>query len=178
MDAKGTASLICETTSHAIYLDGDGTDTVPTSTWVTLSDPSNGIYTITFDPAQDQTLIAGEASVTHTVYVKSTLDAYTSQVTYTSITLTITETGCDCSYLAWDTPAHLTPTIAVADTQTYTIPTATANTGATSSEVDFEKCYEDSTPCDENGAFQSVDVLYDGGVLPAWISFTSTGSTA
>lgn len=74
MDGKSTASLLCETVTHEIFLDNDGNDSPPTSTWVVLSGPVAGTYTITFDPKQDQTLIAGEASVTHTVYVKTTLD--------------------------------------------------------------------------------------------------------
>ena len=73
---------------------------------------------MTIDTTQDLSLIADEASVSHSIQIKSTLDSYTSVTKYTQLDITITQVGCDCSSLAWDNPSHLTPTIAVASSST------------------------------------------------------------
>lgn len=62
---------------------------------------------MTINTANDLNLIAAEASVTHNMFIKATLDDYTTQTreVYTAVDIVITQAGCDCSALAWTTPA-------------------------------------------------------------------------
>lgn len=110
MDTHSDPALLCGETSFAIYKDNDGTDTIipANAEWAVLSGPVSGTYTITVDTTKDLTLIDGETSVTHTIYVKSTLDSYTARVAYTQLDVVVNSVGCQCSHLKWDNPSHVT----------------------------------------------------------------------
>ena len=111
MDTHNDPALLCGETSFALY--DDTSDTALQSAWAVLTGPVSGVYTITIDTTVDLTLIADQASLSHPIQVKSTLDSYTSVTKHNQLDITITQVGCDCSYLAWDNPSHLTPTVAV-----------------------------------------------------------------
>ena len=182
MDTHNDPALLCGTTSYALY--SDTSDTALTSAWAVLSGPISGVYTVTIDTTVDLDLIADEASVAHTIQVKATLDGYNAVVAYTQLDITITEAGCDCSYLAWDNPSHVTATVAVGTPYTGTVPVPTGNNAATSTVNDFQKCYLNGGTCAETGSYAaSTGITYDdgstaGGVtLPSWITYTSSGST-
>lgn len=70
----------CGDMSVAVYTNNDGTDTNPTNSWAAVSGPdfTTGAYTLTIDTTKDLTLIAAEASVTVTIYIKTQLVSYTS----------------------------------------------------------------------------------------------------
>ena len=123
-------------------------------------------------------LIDNESSVSHTVYVKSTLILYGSISRYTALTVTVEQAACDCSLLAWDTPAATHLTVAVAGTDAPLVPLPTADT-ATPSAIypTFQKCDQAGTPCAETGLFSWQDItLADGSALPGWITYSSTGN--
>ena len=181
MDTHSDPALLCGATSFALY--SDTSDTALSTAWAVLSGPVNGVYTITIDTTVDLTLIGNEASVSHSIQVKSTLDSYTSRTGYTQLDITITEVGCDCSYLQWVNPSHLTPTVAVGTPYTGTVPVPTADDSLKTTVNDFEKCYLNSGTCAETGQFlSSTGIKYDdnsttGGItLPSWITYTSTGT--
>jgi hypothetical protein len=140
MDTHSTPSLFCDSTSYGIFTDNDGTDTAPSNGWAAISGPVSSTYTVTIDTSLDLNLIANEASVTYTLYVKSTLDSYTSQVKYTALTVTITEVGCDCSYLRWTNPSADMPTLDVASLSTLTVPVPTRDDSATAEQAAYQKC--------------------------------------
>ena len=66
--------------SAAVYTNNDGSDTNPTNNWASVSGPdfTTGAYTLTIDTTADQSLIADEASVTITIYIKTVLVDYSS----------------------------------------------------------------------------------------------------
>ena len=65
MDTHSDPALLCGSTSYELF--SDTSDSALTSAWAVLSGPVSGVYTITIDTTVDLTLIADEASVTHTV---------------------------------------------------------------------------------------------------------------
>jgi len=81
MDTHSDPALLCGSTSYQIFL--DTSDTALTLAWAVLSGPVSGVYTITIDTTVDLSLIADEASVTHSLQIKSTLDSYTARTAYT-----------------------------------------------------------------------------------------------
>lgn len=151
MDTHSDPALLCGETSYVLY--DDVNDTPLQSAWAVLSGPVSGVYTITIDTTVDLTLIGAEASVSHPIQVKSTLDSYTGVTRHNQLDITITSVGCDCSYLAWDNPSHLTPTVAVGTPSIQTVPIPTANTGATATVNAFEQCYQNGGTCATTGTF-------------------------
>ena len=107
---------------------------------------------------------------------------YPSQLQYTAFTVNIGEASCDCTALLWTNPSYTTVNIAVASTDTPTVPLPTADTSNRSSNTAFDKCYVGGGSCATTGSFASADVRYDDGTpsgtttLPGWITFTSSGS--
>ena len=152
MDSKNDPALLCGTTSFAIF-ENTSDLALSSSGWAKLSGPVNGVYTITIDTTKDLTLIAAEASVSHPIQVKAILDSYPARTTYTQLPITITQAGCDCSYLAWDNPSSVTATVAVGIPSTQTVPIPTANTAATATVNAFKKCYMNSGFCATTGFF-------------------------
>lgn len=180
MDTHSDPALLCGTTSYALY--ADTSDTALSTNWAVLSGPVNGVYTITIDTTVDLTLIGNESSVNLSIQVKSTLDSYTSRTAYTQLDITITEVGCDCSYLQWVNPSHLTPTVAVGTPYTGTVPAPTSDDSLKTTINDFEKCFLGSG-CPDTGQFlANTGIKYDdkttsgGTTLPSWITYTSSGT--
>jgi hypothetical protein len=103
-DSVAIAS-VCGDTSYTLHSDNSGSTYSYTSTWAAITE-SSGTYTLTIDTTADTTLIANEASVTIPLYIKATLDDYTSdnRESYTLVNIVINEVACDCSALAWDDP--------------------------------------------------------------------------
>jgi hypothetical protein len=176
MDTHSSTSLLCDVTEYALYQDNDGTDTGLLSTWGTITGPVGSTYTMSFDTSVDVDLIASETSVDHIVYVKSTLTSYNSQVTYTPITVTITQTGCDCSALLWVNPATDTYTVDVDTNTDITLPIPTSDDSNRALIPSFEQCYFAGS-CATTGEFQAGSITYDGGSVPAWITFTPSGTS-
>jgi hypothetical protein len=154
-----------------------------------ISGPVSDTYTLTIDTTADSSLIANESSVTISLYIKATLDDYTSdnRESYTQVNIVINEVTCDCSAMAWDDPTSgVTVSSAIlagtgSSTQTLAVPGS--NTGARTSNTAFDKCFIDSdssNDCATTGAFDSL--TWDDGTgattLPSWITFTSSGSTS
>jgi hypothetical protein len=169
------ADHVCGGLQYAIYADNDGTDTALGTAWVTMSGPVADTYTVSIDTTVDLNLIDDEASVDHTVYIKTTFNSFGAVTNYTPITITIDEVVCDCSHMLWVNPSAVTSTIAVAATDTLTAPLPTADTSQTTSVNAFQKCYQSGT-CSEVGDFPAADVLFNGGALPAWITYVFTGN--
>ena len=130
MVSHNDPALLCGTTSFGVFT--DTSDTAVPNNWAVITGPVNGVYTVLVDTTKDLTLIDNEASVTHTLQLKSTLDSYTSQIKRTALTVSISAASCDCSALAWTNPsADSSATIAVGATQLLTVPVPTADTSAT-----------------------------------------------
>ena len=133
-------------------------------------------------------LIDNEASKTISVYIKATLDDYTSYTreSYTQVDIVISQTGCNCAALAWDDPTSGVSGGDIAagvSAVTKTLAVPVANTGARSTNAAFDKCYIDSdssNDCAETGAYDSL--TWDDGTgatnLPSWITFSSSGTTS
>lgn len=186
MDTHSDPALLCGETSFALFKDNDGTDTIVAANaeWAVLSGPVTGTYTVSIDTTKDLTLIDNESSVTHSIYIKSTLNSYTSRVGYTQLDVVVNSVGCQCSHLQWDNPTHVTQTVAVGTPYTGNVPIPTANTSLTATINEFQKCYLNGGTCSETGSFAtSTGITYDDGVtsggttLPSWITYTSSTTT-
>ena len=183
-DSTGIAS-VCGDTSYTLHSDNSGTNFSYTSGWALVTGPSSNTYTLTVDTTVDSSLIANENSVTISIYLKATLDDYTSDniESYTQIDIVIGEITCDCTALAWDDPSGSvvvgSSIMAGTSASTQTLVLPEANTAARSTNAGFDKCYLDSNDCVTTGAFDSLQ--WDDGTgaasLPGWITFTSSGST-
>jgi hypothetical protein len=129
-------------------------------------------------------LIANESSKTISLYIKATLDDYTSdnRESYTQVDFVISEVSCVCTALAWDDPSSGVTVgstiLADGSASTQTLAPPVANTGARSTNAAFDKCYLTSNDCVTTGAFDSL--TWDDGTgaaaLPSWITFTSSSS--
>jgi hypothetical protein len=170
-------ALLCGTTSFGVFT--DTSDTAVPNNWAVITGPIAGVYTVLVDTTKDLSLIADEASKTHTLQLKSTLDGYTSQIKRTALTVSISAASCDCSALAWTNPsADSSATIAVGATQTLTVPVPTADTSATSTNNLFQKCYAGSGTCPTTGKFLVTTGITTSAnaALPVWITYTSSGN--
>ena len=105
-DSSAIAS-VCGDTSFSIHSDNSGSTFSYDATWAAITGPSSGTYTLTIDTTADSTLIDDESSVTIPLYIKATLDDYTSdnREVYTLVNIVVNEIPCDCSSLAWDDPS-------------------------------------------------------------------------
>ena len=187
-DSSGIAS-VCGDTSYSLHSDNSGTAFTYNASWAVISGPVSNTYTLTIDTTADLSLIDNESSKTISVYIKATLDDYTSdnRESYTQVNIVINEVTCDCSALAWDDPTSgvtVSSTILAgtsASTQTLAVPVA--NTGARSTNAAYDKCYIDGdsgNDCATTGAYDSL--TWDDGTgattLPSWITFSSSGTTS
>lgn len=112
VETSTSIASVCGATSYSVAADNSGTAfsyaSDAATTWAVISGPVTDTYTLTIDTAQEDDLIAAESSVTVPVYIKATLDNYTSRVSYTLLNVVINELICDCSLLAWDDPSDVT----------------------------------------------------------------------
>ena len=188
VETSSGISSVCGDTSYTLHSDTSGNTYSYTSTWAVISGPVSDTYTLTIDTTADSSLIANESSVTISLYIKATLDDYTSdnRESYTQVNIVINEVTCDCSAMAWDDPTSGVTVSSVilagtgSSTQTLAVPGS--NTDARTSNTAFDKCFIDSdssNDCATTGAFDSL--TWDDGTgattLPSWITFTSSGST-
>lgn len=122
--------LVCGSYAFAVY--ADQSDSALSAAWLTIAEKpgSPGTYVMTADTTVDITLLTTEATKTYNVQVKAYLVDYTYIKTYTAKSVQITAATCVCSALAWDAPAVLTPTVAVASTENPTVTPPVANKGA------------------------------------------------
>ena len=184
-DSLGIAS-VCGDTSYSLHSDNTGSTHSYNSNWAVISGPVSGTYTLTIDTTADQSLIANEASVTIPLYIKATLDDYTSYTreSYTLFNVVVTSASCDCSALAWTDPTSGVSGGSIAagvSAQSKTLAVPVASTAARSTNTAFDKCYlSGTTDCAETGAYDSLQ--WDDGTgattLPSWITFSSSGTTS
>ena len=182
VETSSGITLVCGTTTYSLHSDNAGATHSYNAGWAVITE-SSGTYTLTIDTTADLSLIANEASVTIALYVKATLDDYTSQTreSYTQIDIVISQAGCDCTALAWDDPSSgidvgaITAGVA---SVSKTLAPPVANTSARSTDAGFDKCYLTSSNCAETGAYDSV--TWDDGTgavaLPSWITFTTANN--
>ena len=165
-----------------MHSDNSGSTHSYSAGWAVIT--GTNTFTLTIDTTADLTLIDNEASKTIALYIKATLDDYTSYTreSYTLINIVISAAGCDCSALAWDDPSSGIDVGTIAagvSSQTKTLAIPVANTDARSTDAGFDKCYLIGSNCPETGAFTSV--TWDDGTgattLPNWITFTTSSST-
>ena len=99
-------SAVCGDTSYTLHSDNSGTAFTYNAAWAVITGPTSDTYTLTIDTTADLSLIAAEASKTISVYIKATLDDYTSdnRESYTQVDIVIGKVTCDCSAMAWDDP--------------------------------------------------------------------------
>lgn len=182
-DANGIAA-VCGDTSYTIHSDNSGTAFSYTASWAVITGPVSDTYTLTIDTNADDNLIANESTVTIPLYLKATLDDYTSYTreSYTLINIVINEVTCSCTALAWDDPSSgvtVSSAILAAASSSQTLANPVANTGARTTNRAFDKCYLNSQDCATTGAYTSLQ--WDNGTgattLPSWITFTSSGTT-
>ena len=55
--------------------------------------------------------MGSEASKNIDLYIKISMDRYVDRVIYTHFPVTVTQAGCDCSYMLWTDPASVATTI-------------------------------------------------------------------
>ena len=162
-----------------VYLDENAGDTPPTEPWAVVSQ-ADGTWTLTIDTAEDLSLIGDEDSVTHNLFIKTTLDDYPTKFEYDQIDVTITEATCDCQYLEWDAPDAEDHTVMVESAVDLSLPTPTPDSVTPQAiHPAFEKCYLDGTDCSEDGRFAVIaDLELDGVTLTdgSWITFASVGA--
>jgi len=89
-DTNGVVQ-VCGETSYSLHSDNTGTAFTYNSGWAVISGPVSGTFTLTVDTTVDLSLIANEASKTISIYVKATLDDYTSYTreSYTQVDIVI-----------------------------------------------------------------------------------------
>ena len=183
-DSNGIEA-VCGDTSYSIHSDNSGSSFTYNAAWAVITGPSSDTYTLTIDANADDNLIANEASVTIPLYLKATLDDYTSYTreSYTLINIVINEITCSCTALAWDNPSSgvvVSSAILAGASSSQTLAPPVENTGARTTDRAFDKCYLNSQACATTGSFTSLQ--WDNGTgaatLPSWITFTSSGSTS
>jgi hypothetical protein len=177
VDTALSTTAVCGATSYAVYMSSNGDDIAP-SAWATLSEPVFGTYRLTFDTNQDLNVIDNEASVTKTLYIKTTLDLW-AQSEYDAITININAAVCDCQWLLWSAPTPNIRVVAIGSSQTYSLPTPTPDSLTNQSvKPTFQKCYFNGGTCTENGQFAAAsDLVLDGTPLTGglWLTFTPVG---
>jgi len=77
VETSSGITQVCGTTTYSLHSDNSGTSHSYDAGWAVITE-SSGTYTLTIDTTADLSLIANEASVTIPLYVKATLDDYTS----------------------------------------------------------------------------------------------------
>ncbi len=173
---------VCGETSYSIHSDASGANFSYNAAWAVITGPVAGVYTLTFDSTVDLTLIDSEASKQIDVYIKATLDDYTSdnREVYTKLEVTIGEITCNCAALGWDAPLTASVTIgseimvgASPSAQSLVMPATNYDAKATNAAL--EKCYlnNNANPCSADG--QVTALTWDNGsavaAKPSWIDW-------
>ena len=129
----------CGSMSLAVYTTNDGSDTNPTNNWASVTGPdfTTGKYVLTIDTSADLNLIADESTVALTLYIKTIIVDYNTQLQYTAFTVNIDATTCDCTALLWTNPSATTQTVAVSATETPSFALPAADTTNTATNAAF-----------------------------------------
>lgn len=152
----------------------DSADTA-TISWLTITGPVSGTYTVTARPDDDS--LEGQSIV---YKLKTTLTNFAAPAVFSSITITIGATTCDCQLLTWNAaPATATQTIAIVSPATgtsITLNTCSVNTASKSASPPIRKCYLNSGTCAETSTYTLTANKNGGafGALPAFIVQTTT----
>ena len=121
-----------------VYTIVDSSD-APVS-WMPITG-SNPTWTITASPI-DENLITSGPTHSYSLEIKFADARYPNVIKKMPLSVTINEATCDCDRLTWDTPAQVTDTIQVADSQKdVTIPTATMNAASKLPTPEIRKCF-------------------------------------
>lgn len=108
VDDVATANAISTICGARVYLMRDSADTT-TISWLNITGPVSGTYTVTATPDHDA--LEGQAIV---YKLKTTLANFSAPAVYSSITITIGVTTCNCQLLTWNSaPAKTTQTLSV-----------------------------------------------------------------
>jgi hypothetical protein len=154
---------VCGVTSYTIHNTNAGGNFSYNASWAVITGPVAGVYTMTINTNNDLSLIANEASVTHNMFIKATLDDYTSdtRVVYTAVNIVIGQVTCDCASLRWAVPSSgvdITSSAIMAGTsassKALTMP-ATDDSQKTVVPA-FQKCYEASGSCSADGQITAI----------------------
>jgi len=152
----------------------DSGDTA-TISWLIISGPVSGTYTVTASPDNDS--LEGQSIV---YKLKTTLTNFSAAAVYSSITITIGATTCNCQLLTWNAaPTTATQTLAVSSPATATPITliiATANAASKSASPPIRKCYLNSGTCDESATY-TLTANKNGGSFGALPSFIVQATT-
>lgn len=165
--------MICGTTSFEVFSDNVGT--ALTYNWVTIAQSSTpGTYSLNIDTTVSLELIGIQSSVTHTVYVRSKLDQYSTVMQYSSFQIQINQLACDCQYVRWTNPAVTSQTAPVASTTTISVPVPTVDNSLKTSTAAYQTCFDssDNLTCNVSGSFLAASVVMDDGTaIPSWMTF-------
>jgi hypothetical protein len=102
VDTSSGLSQACGSFTYEVF--ADESDTALSTAWATVEIVDGATYRLKVDTSVDTTLIDGQASVDIDLWVKSSLQSNTDRVKRNMITITITETACDCELLLWNAP--------------------------------------------------------------------------
>ena len=145
----------------------DSADTANVS-WLTITGPVSGTYTVTAHPDNDA--LEGTALV---YKLKTKLTNFAATAVFSSITITIGATTCDCSLLTWNAaPTKVTQTLALLSppvSTTVTLINCTVNTASKSASPPIRKCYLNSGTCPETSTY-TLKIKETGAALPSFLA--------
>jgi hypothetical protein len=174
VDDVATANSIVDICGVRTYLMRDNGDTT-TISWLTISGPVSGTYTVTASPDDDS--LEGQSIA---YKLKTTFANFSAPAVYSTITITIGTTTCNCQLLQWNAPpAKTTLSLAVTSPTTatpITLISTTASAASKSASPPIRKCYLNSGTCDESATYTLTASKNGGGfaTLPAFIVQSTT----
>jgi hypothetical protein len=186
-EASNGVVSACGATSFSLHSNNSGGSHTYNAAWAVITGPTAaGVYTLTIDTTADTNLISTESTVTIPLYIKATLDDYTSQsiVSYTLMNVVVNEVTCSCSAMQWSNPTSgidITSSVIYAGTsesvQSLTKPTQ--NTAARSTNAAFDKCFIGGSPpgCSSDGQVTAVTWQFGTAAAttkPSWITWPKT----
>ena len=186
LDAYMNDVELCGPREFEVFLSNTNTAFTPTYTakWATISQPTlAAVFRLTVDTLADLTIIDNEASKDIILYVRTTLTDWPTNTRYDPITITVQQTTCQCSHLAWVNPSATAATVSVGTPGTPTLPIPTPDDGLRTSVPEFEKCYSAGTPCSTQGQIAgAASITIDSGdgngivAMPAWLAISTVGT--
>jgi hypothetical protein len=179
---------LCGDMQYEIFADGSDTPltNVYAADWAVISKPvpaTPSLWRLTVDTTADLALIDTEGSVNRILAIKMTLNDWNTNTDYTYITVTIQSAFCDCTHLRWTAPSIGAYTVMVGTSQTQSVPFPAEDDSQKTVVPEFEQCYLNSGTCDTAGVYSNSAIVYDDGsvsgtALPAWITYSSSGTKA
>lgn len=112
-----------------------------------------------------------------------TLVDWDTNTDWTYLTVSIAAANCVCSHLQWTPPAAVTNVVMVGTAELHNVPAPTPDTSLTTTIPEFEQCYLNAGACSTSGQYAVGGIIYDdnsvsGAALPAWVTYTTSGTTA